>query len=184
VALAVRLARADFADYLALRPFGRRDLLLGLGSVATYVAAVDLATWLTGRSIEPPFVTDTLRSAAAAEALPLFICAVILAAPLSEELVVRGFLFRGFAASSLGPAGAIVLASALWAALHLQYDSFFIGEVFGIGLILGWMRWRSGSTWLAVILHGVYNLIAVAQGLWLLRAAAHPAVARFGAPLL
>src|SRR5262245_60090024 len=39
--LAVRLARADFAEYLALRAFGRRDLLLGLGSIAVYVAAVD-----------------------------------------------------------------------------------------------------------------------------------------------
>ena len=184
VALAVRLARADFAEYLALRSFGWRDLLLGLGSIAVYVAAVDLVTLLLGRSIEPPFVLDTLQSAAAAGALPLFIGAVALAAPLSEELMVRGFLFRGFAASSLGPVGAIVLASALWASLHLQYDAFFIGEVFGVGLILGWMRWRSGSTWLAVILHAAYNLIAVAQGLWLLWSAAHPAVAGFGAPLL
>jgi uncharacterized protein len=168
VALAIRLARADFAEYLALRWFGRRDLLRGLGCIAAYVAAVDLLARLTGRSIEPPFVLDTLRSAAAAGALPLFIVAVVIAAPLSEELAVRGFLFRGFAASSLGPAGAILLTSAMWASLHLQYDAFFIGEVFGVGLILGWMRWRSDSTWLAVVLHGAYNLIAVAQGLWLL----------------
>ena len=89
---------------------------------------------------------------------------MLLIAPLSEELTVRGFLYRGFASSRLGSAGAILLTSALWASIHVQYDWFFIGEVFVLGLILGWMRCRSGSTWLTVVLHGAYNLIAVAQG--------------------
>ena len=128
---------------------------------------VDLIARLAGHVIVPRFVFDTLRSASAAHALPLFLAAVGLVAPLSEELTVRGFLYRGFAASRLGPAGAILLTSALWASIHVQYDWFFIGEVFALGVILGWMRYRSGSTWLTVILHGAYNLIAVAQGMLL-----------------
>jgi uncharacterized protein len=166
IALAVRVARANLADYLALRPFDLLELLLGLVLAAACSFSVDLVAWLAGHAIIPPFVQDTLSSATAAGALPLFVVAVALVAPLTEEFMVRGFLYRGFAASWLGPTGAIVLTSLLWASLHVQYDWFFIGEVFSLGLILGWMRRRSGSTWLTVVLHGVYNLIAVVQGMW------------------
>jgi membrane protease YdiL (CAAX protease family) len=162
--LAVRLARANFAEYLALTPFAPRDLALGLVCLVICALGVDLTAWLAGHAVVPGFVFDTLASAKAARALPLFLTAVLLIAPLSEELTVRGFLYRGFAASRLGSAGAILLTSALWASIHVQYDWFFIGEVFVLGLILGWMRCRSGSTWLTVVLHGAYNLIAVAQG--------------------
>ena len=165
--LAVRLTRGNFADYLALRPFAPGDLLLGLGFLVICALGVDLIARLAGHVIVPAFVFDTLSSASAAHALPLFLAAVGLVAPLSEELTVRGFLYRGFAASRLGPAGAILFTSALWASIHVQYDWFFIGEVFALGVILGWMRYRSGSTWLTVILHGAYNLIAVAQGMLL-----------------
>jgi uncharacterized protein len=165
--LAVRLAHANVAEYLALRPFAPRELLLGLGCLLVCALGVDLIAFLTGHPIIPAFVFDTLRSARAAHALPLFLAAVAVVAPLSEELTVRGFLYRGFAASRLGSAGAIVFTSALWASIHVQYDWFFIGEVFGLGLILGWMRRRSGSTWLTVVLHGAYNLFAVAQAMLL-----------------
>jgi membrane protease YdiL (CAAX protease family) len=161
--LAVRLARVSLAEYLALKPFTRRELLLGLACLVACALGVDAMAWAAGHAIVPAFVFDTLASAEAAHALPLFLAAVAAVAPLSEELTVRGFLYSGFAASWLGPAGAILVTSALWASIHVQYDWFFIGEVFTLGLILGWMRYRSGSTWLTVILHGVYNLIAVAQ---------------------
>jgi len=36
----------------------------------------------------------------------------------------------------------------VWTALHLQYDWFFFGEVFSIGLLFGYLRYRSNSTWL------------------------------------
>ena len=46
----------------------------------------------------------------------------------------------------------------MWTALHLQYDWFFLGEVFSIGLLLGYLRYRSNSIWLTVVLHGLNNL--------------------------
>ena len=33
-------------------------------------------------------------------------------------------------------------------------------QVFVFGLLLGWMRWRSGSTLLTMLLHGLINLEA------------------------
>jgi hypothetical protein len=31
-------------------------------------------------------------------------------------------------------------------------------QIFVIGLFLGWMRWRSGSTLLTLLLHGLFNV--------------------------
>jgi hypothetical protein len=44
------------------------------------------------------------------------------------------------------------------AALHIQYDWTGILQIFVIGLFLGWMRWRSNSTLLTLLLHTLFNL--------------------------
>jgi hypothetical protein len=106
---------------------------------------------------------DVLQSARADGALWLLVLAFCIAAPVSEELFARGFLYRGWSESFLGAPGAILLSSMVWTALHLQYDWFFFGEVFSIGLMLGYLRYRFQSTWLTIFVHGLNNLAAVAQ---------------------
>jgi len=66
-------------------------------------------------------------------------------------------MFRGWSESFLGPIGAIVLTSAVWAMNHTQYDLFGRLEIFVIGLALGHCRWRSNSTWLTVVVHSALN---------------------------
>jgi uncharacterized protein len=39
--------------------------------------------------------------------------------------------------------------------------------VFCIGLWLGYIRYRSNSTWLTIVIHGLNNLGAVLQTIWL-----------------
>jgi membrane protease YdiL (CAAX protease family) len=75
--------------------------------------------------------------------------------------MVRGFLFRGWSASFLRPAGAIALTSMIWAATHTQYDWSGRSEIFVYGLLLGYGRYRSGSTYLTVVVHSAINLYAV-----------------------
>ena len=59
------------------------------------------------------------------------------------------------------------MSSLVWTGLHLQYDLFFLGEVFSIGLLFGYLRHRSQSTWLTIVLHGLNNLAATLQTIWL-----------------
>ena len=54
--------------------------------------------------------------------------------------------------------GAIVLTSALWGMYHTQYDWLGRLWIFVLGLALCTFRWRSGSTWLAVIVHSAINI--------------------------
>jgi hypothetical protein len=49
----------------------------------------------------------------------------------------------------------------------MQYNWFFLAQVFSIGLLFGYLRYRTNSLWLTVILHGINNLAATIQTLWL-----------------
>jgi CAAX protease family protein len=165
--LAIRFSRTRFADYLALRWTSLGNLLIGIGALFVLVMGWDLLSRAAGRDAAPGFMMDVLKSAQADGALWLLVLAFCVAAPITEELFARGFLYRGWSESFLGPAGAILLSSVVWTALHLQYDWFFFGEVFSIGLLLGYLRYRSNSTWLTVVVHSLNNLAATLQTLWL-----------------
>jgi membrane protease YdiL (CAAX protease family) len=92
--------------------------------------------------------------------LPALWLATVIVAPITEELLFRGFLHRGWAPSWLGIPGTIILTSALWTALHLQYNGFGLLCVFAIGLLFGSIRQRGGSTTLTIMLHTLNNVIA------------------------
>jgi membrane protease YdiL (CAAX protease family) len=165
--IAIRLSRTPFADYLALRWTSWKNLAIGAAGLFVVVMGWDLVSRATGRDVSPGFMVDVLKSARGDGALWLLVLAFCAAAPISEEFFARGFLYRGWSETLLRPAGAIVLSSVVWTALHLQYDWFFLGEVFSIGLWLGYLRYRSNSTWLTIVLHGLNNLGAVVQTMWL-----------------
>jgi len=69
--------------------------------------------------------------------------------------VVEETLFRG----ALLPRFGIVVTAILFAALHIQYAvSFATLEVFVLGLGLGWLRVRSGSTLTGMVTHAGYDI--------------------------
>jgi uncharacterized protein len=161
--LAIRRTGLSFADYLALRWTSWRNLVLGVLGLIVLVTAWDLLSRAIGKEVTPDFMIDVFKSARADDALWLLVLAFCAAAPITEELFARGFLYRGWSESVLGVPGAILLSSILWTGLHLQYDWFFFGEVFCIGLWFGYMRYRSNSTWLTFVLHALNNIAAVVQ---------------------
>jgi membrane protease YdiL (CAAX protease family) len=163
IALAVRLARCRFSDYLAFVWPRRHDFLIGLACVVVLLPLGDLASHLSGRDVVPPFVVEAYKNAAEGGTLILLALAFTVAAPLMEEVIFRGFLLPGYFASRIGAANGIALSSAAWAAMHVQYEFFFIVQIFILGLVFGWLRWRSGSTLLTLILHAMINLSALVQ---------------------
>jgi len=165
ILLAVRLARASPAAYLAFVPPPRRDLVLGLALLVVLLPLGDLSTWLSGRDIVHPFMVHSYVTAREGGFWAVFAlaCAVVVAAPLTEEIAFRAFIYRGWSASPLGPAGTIALTSAIWAAMHLQYEMFYLVQIFGLGLVFGWLRQRSGSTLLPLLLHVLVNFTALLQ---------------------
>jgi membrane protease YdiL (CAAX protease family) len=69
--------------------------------------------------------------------------------------VVEETLFRGALVPRLG----VVVTAVLFAALHTQYAlTFATLEVFVLGIGLGWLRVRSGSTLPCMVTHAGYNI--------------------------
>jgi membrane protease YdiL (CAAX protease family) len=165
--IAIRFSRTPFTDYLALRWTSWANFLIGVVALFVLVMGWDLLSRLMGRDAAPGFMGEVMKSALADGALWLLLIAFCVAAPITEEFFARGFLYRGWSESFLGPVGAILLSSLVWTGLHLQYDWFFFGEVFSIGLLFGYLRYRTQSIWLTVVLHGLNNLAATLQSLWL-----------------
>jgi uncharacterized protein len=69
--------------------------------------------------------------------------------------VVEETLFRG----ALVPRFGVIISAILFAALHTQYAvSFATLEVFVLGIGLGWLRVRSGSTLPCIVTHAGYDV--------------------------
>jgi len=165
--LPVHLSRTPFRDYLALRWTTWQNLVIGILAMAFAVEGWDLLARATGHEVTAGFMGDVVKSATDDGVLWLAVVAFAVVAPFTEELLARGFLYRGWSESFLRVPGAIALSSLVWTAMHVQYDLFFLGEVFSIGLVLGYMRYRSQSIWLTTLLHGLNNLAALVQTVWL-----------------
>jgi uncharacterized protein len=82
-------------------------------------------------------------------------------APLSEELLFRGFLLSALAGSAVGFWRGALITTGLWTALHVGYSTAGIVEVFLIGLFFSWLLWRTGSLRVAIFCHALYNSLIV-----------------------
>ncbi|HXQ06400.1 MAG TPA: type II CAAX endopeptidase family protein [Bradyrhizobium sp.] len=154
--IAIRMARRDFAEYLALNWPSSGELLRALAITAILLLAESLVLSFVGAGEAPP---DPYVSGEHADGFLILLIGGCIAAPVMEEFVLRGFMFRGWSQSFLGPVGSIVLTSVLWGMIHTQYDWFGRFWIFVTGLALGHFRWRSNSTWLTVMVHSAINIL-------------------------
>ncbi len=163
IALAVCSARAPLAEYLALVWPPRREVIAGIAALVGVIALGDALLLLSGRDLVTSFQTQSYATAAAEGWLAPMAAAAIILAPAGEEVMFRGFLFRGWARSERSAWPAIAVISVLWAVLHVQYDWAGMLQIFIVGLFLGWIRWRSASTLLTFVLHALFNLEATIE---------------------
>lgn len=75
-----------------------------------------------------------------------------------EEIAFRGLL-QHWLHIAVKPITALLLASALFAALHFSLVSFWY--LFLVGMLLGWLRYRTGSLYPAMVVHFLHNLIVL-----------------------
>ena len=80
------------------------------------------------------FMRDAYRPARNSNALVAFLHRGGIVAPITEEIVFRGFLFRGLSASFLGVGGYADRDIGRVGGMHVQYDVFMLAQIFLIGL--------------------------------------------------
>jgi membrane protease YdiL (CAAX protease family)/uncharacterized RDD family membrane protein YckC len=165
VAVALVFASRGSSLTIALRELGLRRFArsaLGVAAV-TYVAYLVFAVIYNG--IVHPEQEDITRElgfddggfgAVAAGAL------VVAAAPLSEEIFFRGFMYGGLR-RRLPVWAAAVTAGAVFGLLHYTGpDSIgVVPQLAVLGVLLAWLYERTGSLWPPIILHVVNNALAL-----------------------
>jgi uncharacterized protein len=155
------IARGDWGLLALRRPkswtgaLGTAILVL----VAVNIVSVALEPFLhAGRE---QGLTPTRWEPSHAPQFALFAFAVVVLAPITEELA-----FRGLGYGLLRPFGlvlAIVGSAVLWALAHGLLDALPVITMLGIGL--AWLRYRQNSTIPGMILHGAFNGIALGAAL-------------------
>ena len=89
---------------------------------------------------------------------PLWLCAlVILAAPIFEQFLFRGLVFKGLLRST-GPTAAVLGSAALFALVHPPVS---VVPVFALGIAAGLSFRKSGLLLTPIVTHAVYNSCVV-----------------------
>lgn len=89
----------------------------------------------------------------------IIVLGVALLAPLGEELLFRGFLQTFLEEHWKDVTRAVLITSLLFAAIHL--NPYWVIQIYLLGVILGYLAWRTGSILGSLILHGLNNGIAL-----------------------
>lgn len=79
---------------------------------------------------------------------------IVIIAPIVEELIFRGVIMAGFS-RIYHPVFAILFSALLFALFHLNPWQF--PAAFELGLILGWIRIRTGSVLACIAGHAIHN---------------------------
>jgi len=133
------------------------SFLLGLGLI---VLTDELERLINMVVPQPELIKEMmapLMASTATDWLLVILGSVILAAVAEEGL------FRGFLQVTLEKKGdvtrAVILAAVSWTIIHI--NPYWAIQIFVMGVFLGFLAWRTGSIWPAVIIHASNNLLAL-----------------------
>ena len=80
-------------------------------------------------------------------------------APLGEELLFRGFLQKFLEEHWQDVTRAVLVTSLFFAVIHM--NPFWLIQIYILGVLLGFLAWKTGSIWAGFILHAANNLMAL-----------------------
>ncbi len=159
VLMMVKARRGEtIGQYLELKSISKKTVLVMLAITIGFIAVTSGINYI----LRQPMDSDYMNNAYVNTSLPfVFWLAMVLFAPIFEEVFIRGFLFIGFRQSRLGATGAIILTAVVWALLHIQYNYYEMMLIFFLGIVLGIVRHKTDSLWSPLIIHSFNNLLAM-----------------------
>jgi len=165
-ALAAWLARNRFKTTFRLHPSRSFALvgaiLLGLGAWAFAHEAFIIADALgIGGLSEKQIAGAEATIAKMRETSPVLLIAVFALTPaVIEELCFRGYLFSSLS-ETVSPFRTVLITAFLFGLFHVLTGSALLVERFVpstlMGLIIGWVAYRTGSVFPGIVIHFVHN---------------------------
>lgn len=138
--------------------FGR----LGGFAIAAIVSVATIAAAFMTDAINhfmppmPDYLEQALEGTLNAPLL-ITLISVSVFAPFFEEWLCRGMILRGLI-GRVGPRGAIIISAAFFALIHL--NPWQAIPAFILGLLFGFVYYRTGSLKLTILMHCVNNTLA------------------------
>ena len=161
------LKRTDAEETDTARDVERPSAVVSAGLVVALLVAVEVVAIgyglvMQGLNIaQPVALASDVASAFGGGQAGLVLSAVLVAlvAPLAEEMAFRGVILSAVG-NRLGMWPAIAISAVLFAGYHLSGWLFLPMLVFGVAL--GWLTWARHSLWPPIVLHVLFNGLAVA----------------------
>jgi sodium transport system permease protein len=164
--LAAWLGRNRFKTTFRLQPSGMLAfvgaILLGLGAWAFAHEAFVIADALgIGGLSDKQIAGAEATVAKMRETSPLLLIAVFALTPaVIEELCFRGYLFSAIR-GAVSPLRTVLITALLFGLFHVLTGSALLVERFVpstlMGLIIGWVAYRTGSVFPGIVIHFVHN---------------------------
>jgi CAAX protease family protein len=129
----------------------------GIGAWVMSTAAIVIMAWLLEAIGLPPEPQAAERAIALVDPW-LVVLAVVILAPIAEEVFFRGVVFNAWLREG-GRRWAYVGSAALFAIIHLSLVSLV--PIFLLGLALAWVYERTGNLLAPIAMHAVVNGISV-----------------------
>ncbi len=117
------------------------------------------AAWMKNQEQEAARTIKALLSRHTVKDLLLNIFFIAGLAAVGEELLFRGMAQRLLIKMFKSPLAGILVASAIFSAMHMQFYGFL--PRFVLGILLGIIYWYSGSLWVAMLAHFVYDAVLI-----------------------
>ncbi|MEZ4919175.1 MAG: type II CAAX endopeptidase family protein [Saprospiraceae bacterium] len=160
----------DWKDYIALRRWPEpKVLLMGLLTILVSVPLVlYLYQWNQLLPIPESFrlleeqTNEAIKGLMQMDSIWELLANILIVAALpalGEELVFRVVLQKQLQRFLLKPWHAIVLAAAIFSFIHMQFEGFLPRWM--LGIVLGWLYWRTGNYWVPVVAHFFNNAFQV-----------------------
>ena len=109
----------------------------------------------------PEYIVDLnglLQPETIAGFILLFI-AIAVIAPLGEELLFRGFLQQALEKHWKDVTRAILVTAIFFAMIHM--NPYWFIQIYILGIMLGFLAWKTGSVYPSLVLHGLNNAVAM-----------------------
>ena len=124
--------------------------------VVAALGAIVPSVWLQEHMPELPNVVEGEFDMIMKDRWGYFVVGLL--APLAEEMVFRGAVLRSLLRWKQNPWVGIAISALLFAVVHMNPAQ--MPHAFLIGLLLGWMYWRTDSIVPGVVYHWVNNTVA------------------------
>jgi membrane protease YdiL (CAAX protease family) len=100
-------------------------------------------------------VAGQLEDTSSRLSVTIFAAIVMVGAPIVEELFFRGLFFAALRKRGVNAVLTIIITGVVFAGFHFEPTRFFV--LLPTGLLLGWVRWKTGSTGSSMVAHGLVN---------------------------